>query len=242
MLTAYEQHLLASYLVNAASSLHHRDPEASELAEWVADKANRIARGRNRRRFRRQWADEDRDEGMSASKLRALRETLRVALVATGKPRGDRATLRLRRLGRSLGLTRSDLAILELLLRYQTHPVIESMVDEVFGGRGRRAHALNLGGPAIPMLLGVTAGTVHRRMRSRCAPRPLGPGVHRRGRRPDSGRSTEPPHHHARRHGRRSAPPAARRRARRARSSGRTSTTWRGAATTSPGSSRVRCG
>ena len=141
MLSTYEQHLLASYFVNAASSLHHRDPEASELAEWVADKANRIARGRNRRRFRRQWADEDHGEGMSAGKLRALRDTLRATLVATGKPRGDRATLRLRRLSRSLGLTRTDLAILERLLRYQTQPVIESLVDEVFGDRGRRAQA-----------------------------------------------------------------------------------------------------
>lgn len=141
MLSTYEQHLLASYFVNAASSLHHRDPEASELAAWVPDKANRIAKGRNRRRFRRQWADEDHGEGMSTGKLRALRDTLRATLVATGKPRGDRATLRLRRLGRSLGLTRTDLAILELLLRYQTQPVIESLVDEVFGNRGRRAQA-----------------------------------------------------------------------------------------------------
>ena len=165
MLSTYEQHLLASYLVNAASSLHHRDPEASELADWVANKANRIARGRNRRRFRRHEADEDRDEGMSAKKLRSLQETLRTALVATGKPRGDRATLRLRRLGRTLGLTRTDLDVLELLLRYQTQPVFESLVDDVFGCGLRRPNALNLGGPALPMLLGVTATTIHRRLR-----------------------------------------------------------------------------
>ncbi|MDD9982289.1 MAG: hypothetical protein OXU81_13175 [Gammaproteobacteria bacterium] len=155
MLSTYEQHLLASYLVNVASSLHHRDPEASELAEWVADKASRIARGRNRRRFRRHGVDEDHEEGMSASKLRALRETLRAALVATGKPRGDRPALRVRRLGRTLSLTRTDIDILELLLRYQTQPVIESMIDDVFGCGLRRPNALNLGGPAIPMLLGV---------------------------------------------------------------------------------------
>ena len=165
MLSTYEQHLLASYLVNVASGLHHRDPEASELAEWVADKASRLARGRNRRRFRRQWADEDHEEGMSASRLRALRETLRTALVATGRPRGDRPALRLRRLGRTLDLTRSDVDILELLLRYQTQPAIESMVDDVFGGGLRRSYPLNLGGPAIPMLLGVAPSTVDRRLR-----------------------------------------------------------------------------
>ena len=165
MLSAYEQHLLASYLVNAASSLHHRDPDASELADWVASKASRIARGRNRRRFRDYEAVEDHGEGMSANKLRSLQEALRTALVATGKPRGDRATLRLRRLGRTRGLTRADLDILELVLRYQTQPVIESMVDDVFCCGLRRPNALNLRGPAMPMLLGITAMTIHRRLR-----------------------------------------------------------------------------
>ena len=37
MLTAYERHLLAGYLANAASSLHHRNEEASALATWVAE-------------------------------------------------------------------------------------------------------------------------------------------------------------------------------------------------------------
>ena len=32
MLTAYERHLLAVWLSNAASSLHHRNEEASALA------------------------------------------------------------------------------------------------------------------------------------------------------------------------------------------------------------------
>ena len=52
MLTAYERHLLASYLANAASGLHHRDREASALAEWVADRENRVTRGRRRKRSR----------------------------------------------------------------------------------------------------------------------------------------------------------------------------------------------
>ena len=37
MLAAYERHLLAGYLANAASSLHHQNEEASALATWVAD-------------------------------------------------------------------------------------------------------------------------------------------------------------------------------------------------------------
>ena len=43
MLTAYEGHLLACYLANAVTGLHHRDREASALAEWVADRENRVA-------------------------------------------------------------------------------------------------------------------------------------------------------------------------------------------------------
>ena len=62
--------------------------------------------------------------------------------------------------------TRTDIDILELLLRYQTQSVIESMVDEVFGCGLRSPNALNLRGPAIPMLLGVTATTIHRRLRN----------------------------------------------------------------------------
>ena len=213
MPTAYEQHLLASYLVNVASSLHHRDPEASELADWVVSKASRLVRRRNRRRFRRHEVDEDHDEGMSARKPRALQETLRATLVATEKPRSDRPALRLRRLGRTLGLTRTDIDILELLLRYQTQPVIESLVDEVFGCGLRRPNALNLGGPAMPVLLGITAATIDRRLRDDAPLVRSGLVSIDEDGYPTVVGSTEPPLHYARRCRRRCAPPAARRRA-----------------------------
>ena len=45
MLTAYERRLLAFYLANAASSLHHRDREAFNLAKWASSRANRAAFG-----------------------------------------------------------------------------------------------------------------------------------------------------------------------------------------------------
>ena len=64
------------------------------------------------------------------------------------------------------GLNRTDLLILELLLRYRTQPIIESMVDDVFGSNGRHINPLNLKGPALPMLLGVSANAVHRRFRN----------------------------------------------------------------------------
>ena len=140
------------------------EPEASELVDWITSKESRIATGGIRRRLRRDWAESDDDEKLSARKLGGLEETLRAELASTGRSRGDRTALRLRRLGRTIGLTRTDLDILDLLLRYQTQPVIESLVDEVFGLRFGRSSALSLRGPALPMFLGRSMGTIQRRL------------------------------------------------------------------------------
>ena len=166
MLTAYERHLLARYLANAASGLHHRDREASALAEWVADRENRVARGRRRKRSRLHGMELDPEDGMSAAKLRRLAEALQEECTATKKARFDRTSQRLRALAPTADLSRTDLAILELLLRYQTQPIIESMVDDVFGSTGRHINPLNLKGPALSVLLGISANTVHRRFRN----------------------------------------------------------------------------
>lgn len=42
MLSAYEQHLLACYLANAASAIHHLDVEAWGLAWWAAQREDRL--------------------------------------------------------------------------------------------------------------------------------------------------------------------------------------------------------
>ena len=49
MLNAYEQRLMVFYLANAAAAHHHRDREASDLADWVADRENRVAFGKRTR-------------------------------------------------------------------------------------------------------------------------------------------------------------------------------------------------
>ena len=162
MLTAYERYLLAVYLSNAASSLHHRNEEASALATWVTDRENRIDFGSKRRRHRRRRLDLDADEGMSTRRLRHLQQALQDER-STTKARCDRTARRLRCLARTTGLTRTDVGILELLLRYQTQPIIESMVDDVFGRAGRNINPLNLKGRALSALLGISTGTVHRR-------------------------------------------------------------------------------
>ena len=173
MLTAHERHLLAFYLANAASGLHHCDREASALAEWVADRENRVARGRRSKRSRLRGMELSPDEGMSAEKLRRLAEALREECAATKKARFDPTAQRLQSLAPTADLSRTDLAILELLLRYQTQPIIESMVDDVFGSTGRHLNPLNLKGPALSVLLGISANSVYRRLEPDSAVRHL---------------------------------------------------------------------
>ena len=162
MLTAYERHLLACYLANAASGLRRRDREAAALASWVAEKDNRVALGACRRRVAHRW-DPDWDN-VSKENFRSLREALQEERSAAS-PRRDRMGLRLLRLAQTTGLSRTDIAILELLLRYQTNPVFESLVSDIFDSRSHR-HELNVRGRVLSLLLGLSAGTVARRFRS----------------------------------------------------------------------------
>ena len=165
MLNAYEQRLMAFYLANAASALHHRDREASDLADWVADRENRVAFGGRKRPSLMRAGKRGRDEGLSGGRWRALGEALREEYSAARKARPDRTGQRLRRLARTTGLSRTDVDLLELVLRYQTQPVIESMIDDVFRS-SRRFTPLNVQNPALPALLGVSANTVQGRLRA----------------------------------------------------------------------------
>ena len=126
MLTAWERHLLAVYLSNAASSLYHRNEKASALATWVADRENRIEFGSKRRRNHRRRLEVDADEVMSARKLHRLQKALKEER-STTKARCDRTARRLRCLAKTTGLDRTDVGILELLLRYRTQPMSERL-------------------------------------------------------------------------------------------------------------------
>ena len=166
MLNAYEQRLIAFYLANAAAALHHRDREASDLAEWVADRENRVAFGRRKRPSTSRAGKRGRDEGMSGGKWRSLQESLREEYSVARKARPDRTAQRLRRLAKTMNLSRTDVDLLELALRYQTQPVIESMIDDVFRVPRRFMTTLNVQGSALPALLGVSTNTVHARLRA----------------------------------------------------------------------------
>ena len=160
MLNAYEQRLAAFYLSNAAARFHYRDPEATELADWLDGRENRLVLP-GRRRRRTDWQAYS-DERLTARRWRGIQDTLRSEHAALKGTRPDRAAQRLRRLGKTVGLTPTDVDILELLLRYQSQPVIERMISDVFC-RSRLSGALNLRGPALSVLLGKSAHTVQSR-------------------------------------------------------------------------------
>ena len=195
MLTACEQHLIVRYLANLASCLHHRDPEAKELVEWIASNGRRTVFG-SRRKASRAFGGKrrrsralpsnlghqrlDLDDLLASEEFKELehcadgptgRQWSRLAKAlrskrSAAKPvRGDRTTQRLRCLGRTAGLSRTDLAILELMLRYQTQPMIEAMIDDVFDHHSIR-RPFNLKSPVLSALLGVSANTILGRLRA----------------------------------------------------------------------------
>ena len=164
MPTTYERRLIVIFLANAAARLHHRDGEAAALAEWAVDRDNRSAYESKSLFSRLVQADIEHEERITARQLRNLRQALREECAAMKRTKFDRTALRLRCLGEATGLSPTDVDILELLLRYQTQPVIESMVDEVFVRSSRRTMPLNVREAAMPVLLGVSAGAVHSRL------------------------------------------------------------------------------
>ncbi|MDE0238995.1 MAG: ATP-binding protein [bacterium] len=163
MLTDYERRLLCSYLANIASGVKRRDPEARKLIDWIADRDHRIASGASTRRREQRLRTAFKKEKASAKKLRCVEESLREEC-ADIPASPDRTTLRLRRLGKTAGLNRTDLDILELLLRYETHAVFESMFDDILDSPGWSMIALNQRGWAVPLILGLKARTIQSRL------------------------------------------------------------------------------
>ena len=156
MPTAYERYLLAFYLANAASGLRRTDRAAEALAGWVDDRDNRTALGGTKRGRRgADWED------LSKERFRALRQGLQDELPAR-PPAPDRTSRRIGGLARTAGLSQTDIAILELLVHYQTTPLFESLVDDVAIAPSRW-HGLNIDGRALALFLGLAPGAVARR-------------------------------------------------------------------------------
>ena len=206
MLTPYESRLGLTWLANAAERIHHRRPEAAELAEWVSVKVERLAAGlaghgcgidadglaeiaaecegvlrrrgdgwqssrSMRRELRAKLGTEQMEEGRGVSGRQAwqrLRAALRRASDATQAIGPDATALRLQRLARITRLADTDLQIVEFLLRYQTQPALESLLDDVYSvgtATFSRCGNRTLKNPAFTELLGISPNT----LLARCA-------------------------------------------------------------------------
>lgn len=166
MLTAYLRRLILHYLANAASRIRHRAPEAAALVKWVLECADHLALTDYAENPRMRERLERHDE-VSAWEWERLGKALSREANASRRVRPDRTAQRIRRLGKYMQLAPTDMALLEVLLRYETEPLIESMLDDIFSHRrslsGHRQF-FNVGNLTLAFVLGISSGTLHRRL------------------------------------------------------------------------------
>ena len=164
--TPYEQHLMFCYLANAASRLHSHGKEAEKLIEWVADNADELnLDGMVQPPRRRSFRDEG-QAGPSKQEWQALLKILEGKRSTTKNAPEDVTARRIRRLGKTTGLSPMDMDILNFMLRCETQPIIESMIDEVFDMRSRRKMAkLNVKDIFLRYLLDRSVDTIRSRFK-----------------------------------------------------------------------------
>ncbi len=158
--TPYEQHLVYSYLANAASRLHYRSKEAEKLSEWVADNAGELNLDGMVHPPRRRSFREERKAEPSKQDWQALLKLLESKRSATKNAPEDTTSRRIRNLGKTMGLSPTDVDILNFMLRCETQPIIESMIDDVFDVRSRKMAKLNVKGIVLRYLLDRSIHTV----------------------------------------------------------------------------------
>ena len=134
MPTAYEIRLIFGWLANAVDRLSPTSHAREGVAEWLEEHAEALgvpfepaddAPTHSRRRWR----------GASAN-WRNVRAAVRHGRNATAQVRRDRTAARLQRLANVLGLSTTDVALVETMLRYDTQPVVEDLFDRLSGPAG----------------------------------------------------------------------------------------------------------
>ncbi len=165
MLNAYERQLIFFYLCNAASRFHRAFPGKKEdLAEWVAENRDILALS-DENEEPEEHRESSHHEKVSAPEWKHLRDTLeKEHAAACESARKDHAARLLQRLGREMDLAPEDLAILEILLRHETHPIIGSLIDAFESGRYYHRHRFfNVMHPVLPCIFGIPAGAFRAR-------------------------------------------------------------------------------
>ena len=160
MLHAYERRLALFYLANMLRRLRRTTSEAKKLAEWLEENASLIARdARSTERMRMITSA----TALPARNWRALRNLIEKESVAAANSSPDQMGCRLRRLGQAVGLSSLDIALLEVLLRYRTQPVIESLIDAPFLYTHTSLGPMNARSGALPCVLGKSTNIVRGR-------------------------------------------------------------------------------
>ena len=164
MLTPYERRLIVSYLLNAHARLDRNREPGVELARWVAVKGDVLGLADRTGKSGEQWQRTAAEEAWrSAKRWRALQDVLEGARASMERVRADRTAMRLRRFAREMHLNRMDLALLEILLRYRTQSLVESLADSIFSNTmpfPRWGPLFNVMSRALTCLLGVSPGGV----------------------------------------------------------------------------------
>ena len=95
----------------------------------------------------------------------SLKGLLRRELASARNVRADPMAARIRELSRIAGISSTDRAILELLLRFETRPPVKSLVDEVGQLDGLRRFGLSMNDRVLPDLLGLTYSACSARLK-----------------------------------------------------------------------------
>ena len=162
MLTPYQRQVMAGYLSNMANRFRRESPEAGAVVEWLSENADLL--GFDRQSFELDTEAFESKADMSAKQWRVCRRMLDQVLKSTAARKPDRLMARLRRLGRIIRLSAEEISILQLLLRYQTQPEFEDLLDTVANGRRRNYHhcALNLKNRLACAALGISASALRK--------------------------------------------------------------------------------
>ena len=166
MPSPYERRLVLFYVSNVVSRLRGRDDEAPHLAQWLQLHEEELG-------FRYPRSPDDVVEGATQRRSRdrevptlewqRLGDDLRNTVAAASPARPDRTARRVTRLAKATRLSRTDTAILELVLRHQTGSLVGSLIEEIGEVREWNRRGFRVGNPMLPCLLGLSSGKVYSR-------------------------------------------------------------------------------
>ena len=160
MPSTYERRVVLSYLQNAVSRLHHRTEQATNLVKWLVKHGDQLnlqypfgPSEETEEAIRHRL---EKDNRVSPLEWQRLEESLRNESARVRQVRPDREARRLRSLARVLRLSRTDTAILELLLRLRTGSMVFSMMRTLLDGVECRGRGFTLGDTTVPCVLGLS--------------------------------------------------------------------------------------